>query len=113
MVSMVSSVISSIQLPEPSQAGLFNTPRRARRRNYQLLDREYTYVVLFPRRLHCSWALRSKFEFGQNSTALYYFGILLDPLSETAQKYSSIIEVGHSWSLRSDFADCVVLCSGS
>ena len=34
-----------------------------------------------------------KFEFGDNSTALLHFALLLDPLSEAAQKYSSLIEV--------------------
>ena len=44
IVAMASSIVSSIQLPEASEAGLFNTPHRARRRNYQLLDGSYTLV---------------------------------------------------------------------
>ncbi|THG96572.1 hypothetical protein EW026_g5286 [Hermanssonia centrifuga] len=74
-VSSVSSVISSIHLPDPSESGLFNAPIKPRRRNYQLLAGEYT-----------------KFEYGDNSTAFFHVGILLDPLSEAAQKWSSLLE---------------------
>ena len=40
-----------------------------------------------------AYVFRSGFEFGDPETAIYHFGILLDPLSETAQKWSSILEV--------------------
>jgi hypothetical protein len=36
--------------------------------------------------------LRS-FEVGDNSTALYHVAVILDPLSETAQRWSSLLEV--------------------
>ncbi|KAH8101097.1 glycosyltransferase family 24 protein, partial [Cristinia sonorae] len=75
LISAASSIVSSIRLPDPSEAGLFNTPQRPRLRNYQLLGNDYT-----------------KYEFGKNETALLHFGFVLDPLSETAQKWSSIIE---------------------
>ncbi|KAI0073110.1 glycosyltransferase family 24 protein [Panus rudis PR-1116 ss-1] len=75
LVSVLSSIISNIQQPDPSEAGLFNTPHRPRRRNYRMLAGEHT-----------------KFTFGDNSTALFQFGVLLDPLSEAAQKWSSLIE---------------------
>lgn len=32
------------------------------------------------------------FEFGDNSTALYELAVLVDPLTETAQKWASILE---------------------
>ena len=35
----------------------------------------------------------SGFSIGDNSTAIYHFGVLLDPLSEVAQKYTSLFEV--------------------
>ena len=41
-VGMVSSVVSSSQLPDPSEVGLFDAPLRPRQRSYQLLDSEYT-----------------------------------------------------------------------
>ncbi|KAF8812128.1 hypothetical protein BYT27DRAFT_7133469 [Phlegmacium glaucopus] len=74
-VAMASSVVSSSQLPDPSETGLFDAPLKPRQRGYQILDSEYT-----------------SFEFGNNSTALYHIAVLLDPLSETAQKWSSILE---------------------
>ena len=41
-VGMASSVVSSLQLPDPSEIGLFDAPLRPRQRSYQLLDSEYT-----------------------------------------------------------------------
>ncbi|KAI0090064.1 glycosyltransferase family 24 protein [Irpex rosettiformis] len=75
LVSMASSLISSIHLPDPSEAGLFNAPIRPRRRNYQSLASNFT-----------------KFEYGDNSTAPFHFGVILDPLSEAAQKWSALLE---------------------
>ncbi|KAI0786269.1 UDP-glucose:glycoprotein glucosyltransferase-domain-containing protein [Abortiporus biennis] len=76
LVSIASSIISAIQVPDPSEAGLFNSGQsKVRRRGYQSLGGDYT-----------------KFEFGDNSTALFHFGVLLDPLSESAQKWTSILE---------------------
>ncbi|KAJ3728096.1 hypothetical protein DFJ43DRAFT_1085879 [Lentinula guzmanii] len=70
-----SSVISSIQLPDPSEVGLFDAPRRPRNRNYRTLESQYTV-----------------FEVGDNSTALYQIAVIVDPLSETAQKWSSLLK---------------------
>jgi hypothetical protein len=33
------------------------------------------------------------FELGDSSTAMYHFSVLLDPLSEATQKWSSLVEV--------------------
>ncbi|KAF8644943.1 hypothetical protein AX16_008171 [Volvariella volvacea WC 439] len=74
LISGATSITASIQQPDPSELGLFDAPPRPRLRNYQLLDREYT-----------------GFTIGNNKTAIYHFGVLLDPLSETAQKWSSIL----------------------
>lgn len=41
-VGMASSVVSSSQLPDPSESGLFDAPLRPRQRSYQLLDSEHT-----------------------------------------------------------------------
>jgi len=39
---MASSVISSIQIPDPSESGLFDTPYRPRNRNYRILEADHT-----------------------------------------------------------------------
>ncbi|KAL6299204.1 glycosyltransferase family 24 protein [Sparassis latifolia] len=75
MVALTSSVVSAIQVPDPSEVGLFNAPYKPRKLSYQLLSGKYT-----------------SFMFGENSTALFHFGIVVDPLSESAQKWSSLIE---------------------
>ncbi|KAI1789267.1 glycosyltransferase family 24 protein [Ganoderma leucocontextum] len=75
LVSIASSIVSSIQQPDPSEAGLFNAPQRPRLRNYQRLGSTYT-----------------SFSIGDNSTAIYHFGVLVDPLSEAAQKWTSLFE---------------------
>ncbi|KAI0353822.1 glycosyltransferase family 24 protein [Trametes cingulata] len=75
MTSIVSSIISSIQQPDPSEVGLFNAPQRPRLRNYRRLSGEYT-----------------AFTIGNNETALYHIGALINPLSEEAQKWTSLLE---------------------
>ncbi|KAG7094908.1 hypothetical protein E1B28_005714 [Marasmius oreades] len=75
LISMISSFIAAIQLPDPSEVGLFDAPQRPRSRHYQKLEGEYT----------C-------FEYGDNATAVYQVAALLDPLSETAQRWSSLLE---------------------
>ncbi|OBZ72146.1 UDP-glucose:glycoprotein glucosyltransferase, partial [Grifola frondosa] len=92
LVAMTSSIVSSIQMPDPSEVGLFNAPYRPRLRNYQLLDGEYTYVSLPSRTYHTLTTILSGFTFGDNATAFYHFGVLLDPLSEFAQRWSSLME---------------------
>lgn len=47
IVTLASSIVSSIQLPDASGVGLFNAPEKPRQRRYQLLDGEYTYVYRF------------------------------------------------------------------
>jgi UDP-glucose:glycoprotein glucosyltransferase len=93
-VAMASSVVSSSQLPDPSETGLFDAPLRPRQRSYQLLDSEYTYAKTFLSFvLPLTLIFSSSFKFGDNSTALYHVAVVLDPLSEMAQKWSSILEV--------------------
>ena len=41
-VGMASSVVSSSQLPDPSEIGVFDAPLKPRQRSYQLLDFEHT-----------------------------------------------------------------------
>ncbi|KAF8989563.1 UDP-glucose:glycoprotein glucosyltransferase-domain-containing protein, partial [Cyathus striatus] len=75
LTSMSSSIISSMQQPDPSEIGLFDAPQKPRMTNYKLLDAKYT-----------------SYELGDSSTALYHVVVLLDPLSEIAQKWSSILQ---------------------
>lgn len=44
-VSLASSLISAIELPDPSEAGLMNAPHRPRQLKYQLLDGQHTCVM--------------------------------------------------------------------
>ncbi|KXN87330.1 UDP-glucose:glycoprotein glucosyltransferase [Leucoagaricus sp. SymC.cos] len=74
LVSMLASIISSSQQPDPSEIGLFDAPLRPRSRSYRLLDSEHT-----------------SFEVGDNTTALYHVAAVLDPLSSTAQRWSSLL----------------------
>jgi hypothetical protein len=46
MVSMAASIISTVQLPDPSESGPMDAPQRHRTRNYQILADSYTYVCL-------------------------------------------------------------------
>ncbi|KAF5357223.1 hypothetical protein D9756_006756 [Leucocoprinus leucothites] len=74
LVSMLASIIASSQQPDPSEIGLFDAPLRPRSRNYKLLESEYT-----------------SFHVGDNTTALYNVAVILDPLTVTAQKWSSLL----------------------
>ena len=44
LATLASSIVSSIHLPDPSESGLFNAPIRPRRRIYQTLSGNFTYV---------------------------------------------------------------------
>lgn len=56
--------------------GIFDTPIYSRRKSYELLDASVGVL-----------------EFGTLEDAVFQFVMTLDPLSETAQKWSSIIKV--------------------
>ncbi|KAI0823499.1 glycosyltransferase family 24 protein [Trametes gibbosa] len=75
LTSVVCSILSSIQQPDPSEAGLFNAPQRPRLRNYRRLAGEYT-----------------SFTIGDETSALFQIGALINPLSEEAQKWTSLLE---------------------
>ncbi|KJA25590.1 glycosyltransferase family 24 protein [Hypholoma sublateritium FD-334 SS-4] len=74
IVSMVASVVASTHQPDPSESGLFDAPPQPRQTSYKLLESNYT-----------------KFEFGDNATAIHHIAVVLDPLSETGQKWSGLI----------------------
>lgn len=75
IVSMSSSIISAMQLPDPDESILQNAQPRFRRSGYMQMDRNYT-----------------SFQFGNDSTALLHIEIVMDPLSEAAQRWSSLLE---------------------
>ncbi|KAJ3001154.1 hypothetical protein NUW54_g6613 [Trametes sanguinea] len=92
LVSIVSSIIASIQQPDPSEVGLFNAPQRPRLRNYRRLSGTYTYVIPSLSQITVTDGTDSAFTIGDNTTALYHVGALIDPLSESAQKWTSLLE---------------------
>jgi len=71
-LTSIASVSSTSDVPP----GIFDTPIYSRRRSYELLNP--TTGVL---------------EYGSLDDAVFQFAITLDPLSEAAQKWSSIIKV--------------------
>ncbi|KAF8268079.1 UDP-glucose:Glycoprotein glucosyltransferase-domain-containing protein [Lactarius quietus] len=75
IVSMLSSVVSTLQVEDPSRAGIFNKGPVSRTQSYKQVDSQYT-----------------AFTVGDNTTALHRFVAILDPLSEQTQKYTSLFE---------------------
>lgn len=75
MISTAASIVASVQIPDPSAEGLFNMPQRPRQRQYRHLDSKH-----------------SKLTIGDESKALFHFAVLLDPVSETAQKWGALIK---------------------
>ncbi|THH06125.1 hypothetical protein EW145_g4303 [Phellinidium pouzarii] len=75
LVSLASSVIASVQVPDPSEQGLFNNPPLQRQRTYSQISGNFT-----------------SFSFGDASTAAYHIGVLLDPVSEAAQKWTALLK---------------------
>jgi len=71
-LTSIASVSSTSDVPP----GIFDTPIYSRRRSYELLNP--TAGVL---------------EYGSLDDDVFQFAIVLDPLSEAAQKWSSIIKV--------------------
>jgi UDP-glucose:glycoprotein glucosyltransferase len=91
---MVSSVVSTLQVEDPTRSGIFNKGPVTRSQDYTRMDDQYTCVVHRP----CIGCLAntstiSAFTLGDNATALHRFVVILDPLSEQAQKFTSLFEV--------------------
>ena len=74
-LTSIASVSSTSDVPP----GIFDTPVYSRRRSYELLDPNVGVL-----------------KYGSIEDAVFQIAIALDPLSETAQKWSSIIQVGNS-----------------
>ncbi|KAF5330129.1 hypothetical protein D9611_010543 [Ephemerocybe angulata] len=74
-IAFASSVISKMQQPDPSESGLLDSPPKPRHRNYNMLASDYTV-----------------FEYGNNRTALYHIAVIVDPLSDSGQKWSSMLK---------------------
>ncbi|KAJ6489844.1 glycosyltransferase family 24 protein [Mycena sanguinolenta] len=75
LISMTSSVLAALYAPEANGGGIFDGPKRPRQRNYEMLEDQY-----------------STFQFGDNSTALYHVAVILDPVSEIGQRWSSLLQ---------------------
>ncbi|KAF7345254.1 hypothetical protein MSAN_01902000 [Mycena sanguinolenta] len=75
LISMASSVLAALYAPEANGGGIFDGPKRPRQRNYEMLEDQY-----------------STFQFGDNSTALYHIAVILDPVSEIGQRWSSLLQ---------------------
>ena len=45
LLSTASSVVASLQIPDPSEVGLYQAPANPRLRNYNLLEGRHTYVA--------------------------------------------------------------------
>ncbi|KAF8994665.1 UDP-glucose:glycoprotein glucosyltransferase-domain-containing protein, partial [Cyathus striatus] len=73
--SMSSSIISSMQQPDPSEIGLFDAPQKPRMTNYKLLEAKYTCV---------------SYELGDSSTVLYHVVVILQWLSNIPDTYIEI-----------------------
>ncbi|KZT37012.1 glycosyltransferase family 24 protein [Sistotremastrum suecicum HHB10207 ss-3] len=74
LATSISSLLAAIHVPDPAAEGILNTPRRVRSRPFLNLDGNLT-----------------SFSVGQSENSFYEIVLLLDPLSETGQKWSSIL----------------------
>jgi hypothetical protein len=64
---------------DPADQGIFQRPQAPRNRIYQ--------------RFHANFTSFSK---GDSDNAVFHIGAVLDPLTDTARKWASIIEVSHN-----------------
>ncbi|KAF8549596.1 hypothetical protein OG21DRAFT_1515006 [Imleria badia] len=74
LISMASSIIYADQQPDPSEVGLFDSAPKPRTRNYRLLSSRYTKLAV-----------------GDSDSAQTHIAVLVDPLSEVAQRWSTIL----------------------
>ncbi|KAF8631762.1 hypothetical protein AX15_002201 [Amanita polypyramis BW_CC] len=75
IISLTASVLGAIQLPDPNESGMYDVTPKPRKRTYLALERNTTM-----------------FTHGDDSTAMYHIVFVVNPLSETAQKWSSLIK---------------------
>jgi UDP-glucose:glycoprotein glucosyltransferase len=91
---MVSSIVSTLQVEDPTRSGIVNKGPVTRSQDYTRMDDQYTFVIFAL--VSVAWLTLypvSAFTMGDNTTALHRFVVILDPLSEQAQKYTSLFEV--------------------
>jgi UDP-glucose:glycoprotein glucosyltransferase len=74
LISMASSIVYADQQPDPSEVGLFETAPKPRTRNYRFLSSNYTKLAV-----------------GDPSSAQSHIAVLVDPLSEAAQRWSTVL----------------------
>ncbi|KAF8309108.1 hypothetical protein DL93DRAFT_2217500 [Clavulina sp. PMI_390] len=88
LITMATSVVASASVPDPIEQGLRSAQPPKRSRVYSQLDGRH-----------------SSFEIGNKDAATIQIGLILDPLSTAAQKWSSIL----SWLSEADFVHTYVL----
>lgn len=84
MLAKISSIMLADQMPESGMVEMTPTPRA---RQYLQLE-----------------SANASFTIGNNETAMFHFGVILNPVSDTAQKYSSLLE----WLADDDLVHAVV-----
>jgi hypothetical protein len=90
---MVSSVVSTLQVEDPTRSGIFNKGPVTRSQDYTRMDDQYTFVVYRP----CVGCLANPYTYQRVYCGRQYDGVApicrhFDPLSEQAQKYTSLFE---------------------
>ena len=96
-IAMISSVVSAVQIPDPSAEGLFNIPQRPRNRVYQALNKAHSlvsYLYRFSEVYETQRTTSRSFTFGNITTASYQIVFVLDPVGEQASRWSPLISVG-------------------
>ncbi|KAF8164188.1 UDP-glucose:glycoprotein glucosyltransferase-domain-containing protein [Mycena galopus ATCC 62051] len=85
------SVLATLYAPEANGA-VFSTRRSGQAEELRDTGRSVLVCIIYC----CSYLLTlrasSSFQFGNNSTALYHIAVILDPLSEVGQRWSSLLE---------------------
>lgn len=90
---MITSVVSAIQIPDPTSVGLFQQQPQPRQRVYRdYLQGDHRFVAVYGSKF-VLMVLRSTFTVGDNSTSIFNFGLLLDPISDSAQRRVDLLEV--------------------
>ncbi|KAJ6489845.1 UDP-glucose:glycoprotein glucosyltransferase-domain-containing protein [Mycena sanguinolenta] len=88
-ISMVSSVLVALYVPEANEGDIFDGPSVP---GTTRLEDQYSLVFLLLV-LPVLTLSPSTFQFGDNSTALYHVAVILDPVSEIGQRpWSSLLQ---------------------
>ena len=101
LYTMTASVISAAFVPDPSAQGLFGAPPQIRQRVYQDLPGNFRYSNHVPSYSQTDGPFpTSSFKIGDEPSAVFHIGVVLNPLSEVAQKWAPMITVRFWYSSR-------------